>query len=431
MISPNPAWKDYPVARFRTLASVAILLAALTACSGKAKTDDDPDAQVTLSYAVWDATQVPAMKQLAAAFTRKNPNITIDVQLTAWETYWTKLQAAATGGAAPDVFWMNGPNFQLYATNGVLAPLDQDIKADGVDLGNYPKSLVDLYNVGGRQYGLPKDFDTVGLWYNKALFDAAKVKYPDATWTWADFTAAATKLTDKAKGQYAIAANLSSGQEYTYDTIAQAGGYVVSPDGKSSGYGDAATIQGLTFWTDLIAAGESPDLKTMTDTAPINLFEAGKTAMYYGGSWDAAEFTRNDYTRSKVDVSVLPKGVKQATIIHGLANVISAKSGHPAPAWKFVDFLGSKDAADILGQAGVIPAYNGTQQAWVAAHPEMHLQAFLDELPYAVPLPVSKNTAAWNELETKYLTPVWNQKADVTTAAQQLATAMNASLAKG
>jgi multiple sugar transport system substrate-binding protein len=378
----------------------------------------------TAAYAVWDKNQVPTMQQLASAFTGQNPNIKVDVQLTPWETYWTKLKAAATGGAAPDVFWMNGPNSQLYATNGVLAPLGD------FDPAGYPKSLVDLYTVGGKHYGLPKDFDTVGLWYNKSLFDAAGVKYPDDTWTWDTFKAAAAKLTDKAKGRYAIAANLTSAQEYQYNTIYQAGGYVISPDGKTSGYGDPATVQGLKFWTDLIAAGQSPDLKTMTDTAPINLFESGKTAMYYGGSWDAAEFTTNSYTKSKVDVAVLPKGAKPATVIHGLANVISAKSPHQAQAWKFVQYLGSKEAAEAEAKAGVIPAFNGTQQAWVQAHPEMHLQAFLDELAYAVPFPVSRNTAAWNELETTYLTPAWNQREDVSSAAGKLASAMNTALAK-
>ena len=214
-----------------------------------------------------------------------------------------------------------------------------------------------------------------------------------------------------------------------YDTIYQAGGYVISPDGKTSGYADPATIQGLRFWTDLIAKGESPDLKTMTDTAPINLFESGKTAMYWGGSWDVSEFAGNDYTKDKVDVAPLPAGQKQATVIHGLANVVSAKTGHPAQAWEFVKFLGSKDAADILGKQGPIPAYNGTQTSWVQAHPEYHLQVFLDEVAYSVPYPVSRNTAAWQELETKYLTPAWNGQVDVGKAAGELATAMNASLA--
>jgi multiple sugar transport system substrate-binding protein len=412
------------------LLGIGALVATTAACGKSSGGSNEANAKVTLSYAVWDKNQVPAMQQLATAFTQSHPNITVNVQLTPWDDYWTKLKAAVTGGAAPDVFWMNGPNFQLYATNGVIQPLDADISSGKVDLTAYPKSLVDLYTVGGKHYGLPKDFDTVGLWYNKSLFDAAGVKYPDGSWTWADFNAAAAKLTDKPKGQYAIAANLSSGQEYMYDTIYQAGGYVISPDGKKSGYAEAATIAGVKFWTDLIHNGESPDLKTMTDTAPLNLFESGKTAMYYGGSWDAAEFSTNDYTKSKVDVAVLPKGVKQATIIHGLANVVSAKTAHPDQAWQFVKFLGSKDAAQILGQHGVIPAFDGTQDAWVKANPEFHLQVFLDELAYAVPYPVSKNTAAWQDLETKYLTPAWNGQTDVTKAADELAAAMDASLAK-
>src|SRR6266498_2673763 len=388
---------------------VGIALVATAAGCGKASSTTDANAKVTLSYAVWDKNQVPAMQQLASRFTQDHPKITINVQLTPWADYWTKLKAAVTGGAAPDVFWMNGPSFQLYASNGVIRPVDAEIAADKVDLSAYPPSLVDLYTFNGKHYGLPKDFDTVGLWYNKELFDAKGVKYPGASWTWADFNAAAAKLTDKAKGQYAIAANLSSAQEYMYDTIYQAGGYVISPDGKKSGYADPATIAGLRFWTDLIKNGQSPDLKTMTDTAPINLFESGKTAMYWGGSWDAAEFSTNDYTKTKVDVAPLPKGQKQATIIHGLANVVSAKTTHPAQAWQFVKFLGSQQSAEILGQHGVIPAYNGTQNAWVTAHAEFHLQAFLDQLAYAVPYPVSKNTAAWQELETKYLTPAWRR----------------------
>ncbi len=280
---------------------------ATAACGGGDTGNDDPNAKVTLSYAVWDKNQVPAMQQLATAFTAENPNITIDVQLTPWETYWTKMKAAATGGAAPDVFWMNGPNYQLYATNGVLAPLDEKIAADKVDLSSYPQALIDLYTVEGKHYGLPKDFDTVGLWYNKELFDAAGVGYPDATWTWDTFKQAAAKLTDKSKGQYAIGANLSSAQEYQYNTIFQAGGSVISADGKKAGYADPATIEGLKFWTDLIKDGYSPDLKTMTDTVPLNLFESGKTAMYYGGSWNVAEFTANEYTKTRVAARRCPR----------------------------------------------------------------------------------------------------------------------------
>jgi multiple sugar transport system substrate-binding protein len=406
------------------IAAVA-LVAPLSACGG-GDTDSGSGGKVALTYGVWDKNQVPAMNQIIKAFEAKNPNITVSVQLTPYPDYFTKLQAASTGGQAPDVFWMNGPNFQLYASNGVIEPLT-GLKPD---TSVYPASLVKLYQYKGVQYGLPKDFDTVGLWYNKKLFDAAGVAHPTASWNWADFDKAAAKLTDPAKGVYGVGAQLE-GQENFYNTIFQAGGYVVSPDGRKSGYADPKTIQGLKFWTDLVAKKDSPSLAQMTDTAPLNMFESGKIAMFWGGSWDATEFATNAHTKSSVDVSALPSGAKKATVIHGLANVVFSHTKHLAQAEKFEQFLGSKQAALIEANTGtVIPAYNDTQSGWIKAHPQFHLQSFLDQLPYAVPLPVSGNTAAWNTLEASDLPKAWNGTEPVATVAAQLAAQMNAALAK-
>jgi multiple sugar transport system substrate-binding protein len=416
----------------RALAATAVVLSmAVAGCSGGSSDGSAAqDGPVTLSYGVWDQNQVPALKQVVADFEKANKNIKVKIQVTPYDQYFTKLQAAAGGGAAPDVFWMNGPNFQLYASNGVLAPVSDQIKKDGLDTSVYPKSLVELYSLDGKQYGLPKDFDTIGLWYNKTLFDDAGVKYPDDTWTWTDLQNAAAKLTNKSKGIYGLPASLE-GQQNFYNTILQAGGQVLSADNKSSGYDDPATIEGLKFWTDLIKSGSSPTLQQMTDTLPLQWFESGKAAMFYGGSWNVSEFKKNEYTADKVDVAPLPKGKTQAVVIHGLANVISAKSPNAEAAWKFVKYLGSEDAAKVEAETGtVIPAYNGTQEAWVAASPEYNLKIFLDATAYATPLPVSQNTAAWNTDETKLLTEAWAGKTDVATAAGQLAKAMNADLAK-
>ena len=321
------------------LTTAVVLSLAVAGCSGGSSNGGAAESgPVTLSYGVWDQNQVPALKQVIANFEKTNKNIKVKIQVTPYDQYFTKLQAAATGGAAPDVFWMNGPNFQLYASNGVLAPISDQIKKDGLDTSVYPKSLVDLYSLDGKQYALPKDFDTIGLWYNKKLFDDAGVKYPDATWTWTDLQDAAAKLTNKSKGIYGIPASLE-GQQNFYNTILQAGGHVLSADGKSSGYDDPATIKGLSFWTDLIKSGSSPSLKQMTDTLPLQWFESGKAAMFYGGSWNVIEFKKNEYTADKIDVAPLPKGEKQGVVIHGLGNVISAKTKHSDAAWQFVKYL--------------------------------------------------------------------------------------------
>jgi multiple sugar transport system substrate-binding protein len=325
---------------------------------------------------------------------------------------------------------MNGPNFIQYASNNILLPLDDKISADKVDLSNYPQALVALYTYNGKHYALPKDFDTIALWYNKKLFDAAGMKYPDDSWNWNTLRDAARKLTNPSKGVWGIAAEQNNQQEY-YNTIPQNGGYVISPDRKSSGYDNPATIGGLQFWINLIQDKSSPTLAQMTDTPPISLFESGKVAMLYAGSWNAIEFAHNTYTKDKVDAAVLPQGKQRATVIHGLGNVIFAKTQHPQEAWAFVNFLGSKQAAEIQAKTGtVIPAYNGTQGDWVKAYPNFHVQVYIDELAYAVPFPISKNTAAWEDVESKVLNQVWAGQLSVDDGAKQLAHQMNQILAQ-
>lgn len=411
-----------------SLSSVVLLLVlALAACGGGGASSGQ---SVTLRYSIWDKNQAPAMEQIVTEFKKTNPNIDVKVEVTPFAQYWTKLETAATGGSAGDVFWMNGPNFIKYASNNIIMPLDDKITADKLDLNNYPAALVSLYTYNGKHYALPKDFDTVGLWYNKQLFDAAGVKYPDTSWNWTTLRDAARKLTNPAKGVWGIAAQMAN-QEGFYNTIPQNGGYVISPDRKSSGYDTPATIGGLQFWINLIQDKSSPTLAQMTDTPALSLFESGKVAMMYTGSWNAIEFATNSYTKDKVDVTVLPQGQRRATVIHGLGNVINANTQHPQEAWEFVKFLGSKEAAGIQAKTGtVIPAYNGTQADWVKAYPNFHVQAYIDELAYAIPFPISKNTAAWEDVETKVLNQVWAGQLSVDAGAKQLAQQMNQILAQ-
>ena len=68
------------------------------------------------------------MRAIADAFTAKNPNIKVKVEVTDWDNYWTKLEAGATGGALPDVFWMHSNNFVKYASSGMLMDITDKIK---------------------------------------------------------------------------------------------------------------------------------------------------------------------------------------------------------------------------------------------------------------------------------------------------------------
>jgi multiple sugar transport system substrate-binding protein len=389
------------------------------------------DLKATLTYAVWDQNQVAAIKANLKGFNKQYPNVTVNVDVTPWGTYWTKLQTEASSGTLPDLFWMNGPNFQLYAANGKIEPITSQISSGAIDPANYPPALNAMYSLDKVQYGVPKDFDTVAVWVNKALFAKAGVDLPKPDWTWADFQNLGKEISQKLKanGEYGAAAGMD-GQTTYYDTIFQAGGDVISADGKTSGYDSAAAQAGIKFWTDLIASGASPSMAQLAETGADQWFLSGKLAMYQGGDWFRAALIGSKIEKD-VTVVPLPKGKVQATVIHGVSNVVAASSQNKEAAQALQAYLASEPAQQQQGDMGaVIPAFNGTQQGFVKSMPGADLQVFLDELDYAKPLPISKNTAAWNALETKLLPDAFSGAKPVADVMNELAAQMDQALAK-
>jgi len=417
-------------------ASAAALLAACsnpaTEPGGDATGYEPPASDTTaeLTYAFWDATQQEAIEANLVEFNKQYPNIKVNLDVTPWGDYWTKIQTQASSNTLPDLFWLNGPNFQLYASNGKVAPITPLVDAGAIDPKNYPAGLVDLYNLDGVQYGVPKDFDTIGLWYNKAIFAEAGVAEPTDAWTWDDLTSAAEAIADKLgdKGIYGAAAGMD-GQTTYYNTIFQAGGEVITSD-NTSGYDEPATQAGIQFWTDLIASGASPSMQQLTDTPADQWFTSGKLAMYYGGSWFRGAIG-GSAVENDVQVAPLPQGTERATVIHGVSNVVGANSKNMDAARALQAFLASKEAQQQQGEVGsIIPAFTGTQSSFANSLPGVNLQVFLDATAYAKPLPVSKNSAAWNALEAELLPDAFSGARSVADVTAELAQQMTDALAK-
>ncbi|MBW9092805.1 sugar ABC transporter substrate-binding protein [Microbacterium jejuense] len=414
--------------------AVALTASACSAGSGGAAAPQeyaapDSDLEATITYGLWDQNQVPAIEENIAAFNEKYPNITVNVSVTPFSEYWTKLQTQASSDTLPDVFWMNGPNIQLYALNGKLEPITGAVDAGDIDPAAYPESLVDLYTVDDVSYGVPKDFDTIGVWINKELFEQAGVAIPEAGWTWDDFQSTAAEISTAlaADGVYGGAGGMD-GQTTYYNTILQAGGQVI--DGDSSGYDTPEAQAGIQFWADLIASGGSPTMAQLTDTSADQWFTSGKLAMYWGGSWFRSALGDVPFADS-VDVLPLPQGEQQATVIHGVSNVVAAASKNKQAAQAFQAFLASEEAQRQQGEFGsIIPAYDGTQDSFAESMPQANLQVFIDALDYAQPLPVSANTAAWNALESELLPQAFSGERPVDEVTAELAEKMNAALAE-
>lgn len=422
------------------LASALAAGLALTACSS-GNPDTPPAGEVTaaptdlaaeINYSFWDENQRPAVEKNIADFNKQYPNVKVTVNVTPWAQYWTKLQTQAESNSLPDVFWMNGPNVTLYASNDMLEPLDGIIAGGQIDPANYPESLNNLYTVDGTQYGVPKDFDTIGLFYNKAIFEKAGVELPTESWTWDDFRTAAKSISDKLKGEgiYGVSTGLAGGQEGFYNTILQAGGTIISDDKKSSGYDTPEAAEGLQFWTDLIADGSSPTLQQLSDTEASVWFNSGRSAMIWTGTWSVSLFKESEFA-ADFDVTHLPQGKQRATVIHGLANVVAANSPNKEAALAFAAYMGSEEAQLTQATMGAAnPAFIGTNGAFVDSVPGWNLQSFIDSAEdYAVAYPVSKDTQRWNEQETALLPAAFSGERPVAEVAGELATKMNEILA--
>lgn len=377
--------------------------------------------EVTLTYSIWDKEQEPAMRAIADAFENENPDININVEVTPWDQYWIKLDAAARGDALPDVFWMHSSNISKYGINGKLLDLTDRIQDSDISLDNYPKGLVELYSPGGRNYAIPKDYDTTALWYNKTLFDEAGIPYPDNTWTWETLLNNAKKLTNKEEKVYGFGAPLNSHEGY-YNFIFQNNGYILSDNKKKSGYDDQNTIEALNWYIDLsLKEGVSPKQGEFAQSAHNAMFESGKLAMAIFGSWQLASFKNNEYVRENCDVAELPKGRRRASIYNGLGNAIATNTKYPEEAWKFVEFLGGKEANIIQAEYGAaIPAYKGIDDKWVEATDEFNVQVYVDSLDYSEILPYSKRTNRWKIIEDDLWPRVWADEAELNEVSERI-----------
>lgn len=145
------------------------LIGTLSALSGAAL------AQTTVRYTLWDANQLPAYQQCAVAFSEQNPDIQISIEQLGWDDYWTNITTGFVAGNAPDVFTNHLARYPEFVANDQLVDLQPPIERDGVDTENYIGELASLWTRDGARYGLPKDWDTVAVFYNKQMLEAAGV----------------------------------------------------------------------------------------------------------------------------------------------------------------------------------------------------------------------------------------------------------------
>ena len=352
---------------------------------------------VTITYAHFSGSgaQEETLKKMIEIFESKNPDIKVDVQITGYEDYFTKLATTVGGGNPPDVFEMNMENFLSYMLRGACADLTGKI-----DTANYSEGTLAAVSSEGKIYAVPMSFSTCVLFYNKDLFDQAGVAYPTDEWTWADAQAAAEKI--KALGDDIWGYYQPITYNEFYKSIKGNGGSVLSEDYSQF---TMNTPENVAVLEAMIARvrGENHVMPTKEELAgrgDWDLFTEGKLGMIITGIWGFPTFAEK--CTFDWDIVVEPGYKTPSTFFFANVNCVSPSSEKQEAAAKFVDAMGSDpDIVQLRLDANwELPtiADQSKLSQYIEMTPPANRKAVFDSMDYAAAPPALEEQGAVVEI---------------------------------
>ncbi len=402
------------ISRVTAAALALALLLGLCGCAAA-------DGKTHLTFQIWDVYQRDSMVAICDAYTEQHPDVVIDVQVTSWNEYWTKLEAAAESNTMPDIFWMHTNQILYYTEFGMLA--DVTDLYDDVDPNYYEAHFSDI-SIGnaqgfdGKMYGVPKDKDNIVLCYNKEMFDAAGVAYPDENWTWDDMTDASQKIYD-ATGKYGFMAYNDDQLGY-WNFVYQAGGCILTEDKTKGGFDQEGTRKAMDFYINIQKEDWCPDQAYFAETTPQTTFFSQGGSMFLEGNWNLwNDVTSFPDMQGKWDIAPLPKcpdpaaGDGRATISNGLCYSTAAHGKNKDAALDVIKFFGTEEAQAIASSYGAaVSAYDGTEQpyfdAFADAGYDLDLQVINDQFEYGVQSVNNSARPKWKAPVLDELNKVYN-----------------------
>ncbi len=348
--------------------------ATLAACAPSAATPT-PSSQIQLVYRDWRTDWFPPMvQQMLEEFHASHPNIRVYYNLDPENAVFEeKSLADLQAGTAPDVFQGCCSYLPIWAQKGYLLDLRPYVQAD-LDRATIddwdPAQYRSFFTRDGRQYALPKYHGALAIYYNKDLFDQARVSYPDDSWTHDDYLAAMKRLAQAraAEGKPRIWGSMMDiSWERIQVHVNAWGGHFVDPANPThSLMAESPALQATEWirarmWDERVMASALDVQNKGTQEA----FLAGQLAMVEDGSWALKSILANATFR--VGLAVFPAGpARRATLATTDGFGIYAGTKHPDAAWELMKFLISKDYGRAMAKAQFLqPARASLVDEWI------------------------------------------------------------------
>ena len=355
--------------RWILVAGVAVAAMLATACSssgGTSSSSTSGPVTLTIWHNYGTEQNATALKNLAAAFHKLHPNVTVNVVSQPADNYFALLQAAAVSKTGPDLAVMWTGLFTLQYKD-FLANLQGKVPASALARID-PDALKwtsNDFNASNGPYVIPLENQFYIGFYNKAAFAKAGVSAVPTDWS--QLFAACKKLRAAGympltygNGGQPLGAEFYPWYDMSYMMI---GSYPVSEwlklySGQIPWTASVNSAQ-LSTWAKLKSSG-CTNSDVLTKTNNLGDFETGKAAMMIDGTWDTQKFT--DALGDKVAAFVPPFSstpIKGVVDYAGDGLSMTTYTKHPTEAAQFLTFMTTPQAGAIVNAAGLIPAIKG------------------------------------------------------------------------
>ena len=391
-----------------------VSLMALILAAGTAR------AETQISYLMWGSPQeAEAWATVVKGFEVAHPEIKVTVEVADWDSYWEKLRVQMAGGTPPDVFAMDAPLYMDWQARGVLLNLQPYLDREPALLdGVYPVTL-EAYRTADGIYGLPRDFQTIVLYYNKDMFDAGGVAYPTDAWTYDDLRTAAKALTldkdgDGSTDQWGFWDGGYDMEPFWGALVWAYGGDVVNAGEGKTLIGSPEATAAFQLMSDMWVTDKSMPTEQQLAAYGWDGFLSGVAAMGVSGHWSVPEYSAVTF---KWDIAPMPLGpAGRATSVNSAGFVIARDSKYPDAAWEFVKYAFSDAGQSELAKVGLaIPVRKSVAEsdAYLGQATRIDHSIYVKALDYAHMKPVFKGYEEWSGAVGDALHMIWTGEASV------------------
>lgn len=342
----------------KALVIALVALMAMTSVFAAGGKEQAAGGVTTIKLANWDTSTMAYIPALVSAFEAQNPDVKVEIIDIPSADYITKLNVMLNGGSDLDAFFIKeADKTKEFYDKGQLADLTDYVKANNIDLASF-NGTAETFTFNGKLYAMPARTDFYVLYYNKDIFDAAGVPYPDNDMTWTEFEQVAKQITAGSGATKKYGAFFHTWQACVQNWGVQDGKHTIM-DGEYSffkPYYDMA----LRMQDN----GSVMDFATLK-TSNIHYstpFLQGNVGMLPMGTWFMATIIdKINAGESNVNwgVAVIPhaENVPNGYTVGSTTPIaVNNASKKKDAAWKLANFISGPEGAAIYAQYGQIPA---------------------------------------------------------------------------